>query len=457
LVVEGAGSWVETAYRPAFQKLAESQRVVVTYLGLEPTPPAWLIREPPTGTLTEFYLQAIDANRDRVKRDHPDAVFVVTPDTEHMNIAEQWVPFQGEAPSVGIIFVEKPFSDKMQTALDLKEKLERYLEYHPDDAPIIRGVDHYALPFFRVLSLGDRILNELPDDISKITFVMMETTMAEPERARTIRMGLTADMASHFFGILVGFSNVSPLSELQVKFAGQHRPLVHKVTETRLNSFDRETCSRLKFKVTLHDQFSLSGEELPVIECDCTVGKGQQATSKYVDIHSEDGTFLRIDLTRPGDLALPTGHGYPLRAIFAGRAESPDIELRTWDPHLANLGNEFALLGSIAIPEHAWNLYYSLVSSLFSADPDPLVFLLNIDEGVAVATAVEQCISALTDWQEQNAETIKAQNREDAMTADALSEARPTQWLRHPAGFTPEPLTNTGRRLRPSNHAGARQ
>jgi|GEM_PF-2306370 len=118
---------------------------------------------------------------------------------------------------VTCIVVEKPLANE-PLAADLAVKLSEVV-----DGSYCMGLDHYlakpparfVLSKFRAGELGDMI-----GEMREVRFSMIEGRGVEPERAATLKRGLSLDMAIHGFSLLLSLLNATgDVKEIEVKRA----------------------------------------------------------------------------------------------------------------------------------------------------------------------------------------------------------------------------------------------
>lgn len=293
ILVEGAGEWVEAAYRPVFQKLVAQGRPLTVFYADDTrwrAAPAW------TQKLEswEAYLDKADQRQLVLYGNlRPDAVVVVTPDFTHSDVAQHWV-----AGGIPLILVEKPFDSLLSNVERLFDALAR-----KQALVAVRGVDHYqfrASPFHDRIS---RVAAHLGGSPSAIRFFMTETRALESTRLRTLQFGLTLDMLPHLLALLAAFGDIFTIDDVEVIEAGQYTGMNEQQRKDLLE-FPNETYSvvRLTF-----EPFGSGGVRIPVT---AVVGKGFKEEVKYLEAEGANGNRIRLDFrkTRPQGAAYPIGY-----------------------------------------------------------------------------------------------------------------------------------------------------
>jgi hypothetical protein len=309
IVVEGAGDWVNEAYRVTFRNRAKDdpQRLSVFYADdtnwTKGVRPSWAKRDGDDGLAPwEVYLDKND--RDDALRYaalRPDAVFIVTPDSTHSVTARAWLD------KTPLIFVEKPFDSDVGNVEDLQFSFSR----RPNTEVI--GLDHYqfyAAPLHRLQSF---ITDFLGPSIQRVDFFLTESRGIEKGRERSLQHGLSLDLLPHCIALLTFFGDVRTIDEISAPRVWQYQPLYSygKDDENDFKDIDREfqneTGALIDF--TFQD-YSGSGTPVPVT---AVIGKGFKSDVKYLEVTSTNGHAMRIELK-----AEPEGYHdlYPLNAAF---------------------------------------------------------------------------------------------------------------------------------------------
>lgn len=294
VVVEGAGDWVDQAYRNHFTKLGGDGRLAVFYADdtrWKSRRPQWAGDSQTSNTMQswEVYLDKEDEGhflRYRLLR--PDVVFVVTPDFTHSAIAKYWL---GKTPTV---FMEKPFDSEIKNveALQIGLSHERTTE--------VRGLDHYKHYASPLVDMKQEIDDLLGVALARVEFYLTEDRAIEPERTRTLQYGLTLDLLPHLIALLTFFGDINSIDELVVLEASQYEPLDVP--------FRNETATRIRF--TFQD-YSGNGFRVP---CTAVVGKGFSQEIKYLEVTGRSSHAVRIDFRKHPDS--DPAPGYPWNSIF---------------------------------------------------------------------------------------------------------------------------------------------
>lgn len=334
IVVEGSGDWVEQTYLKLFRrKVEEEQKKLVVYYADDTTwkgsPPDWVVSKelrpweiylvktnledlakylmlrpytvPEKLQPWEIYLDKSNPE-DLAKYSmlRPDAVFVVTPDFTHSQIASQWLD------KTPLIFIEKPFDSQVGNVEELR------LDLQQRSATQIFGLDHYQFYALPVHDQRPEIDRHLGGALRKVEFYMTEDRRIEPGRAKSLQYGLTLDMLPHLIALLTYFGDIGKIDEIKVVEAGRYDPMEAGPRdgtngEDISKSFHSETYSRVEFTFQDH---SGNGFRVP---CKAVVGKGFASEVKYMEVTGINGNAIRIDLMqKPADGA----PDYPWDSLF---------------------------------------------------------------------------------------------------------------------------------------------
>lgn len=317
IVVEGSGDWVEQTYRKLFdRKVNQEQKELVVFYADDTS---WKDQRPdwanPAGLQPwEIYLDKSNAE-DLAKYSmlRPDAVFVVTPDFTHSQIASHWLD------KTPLVFVEKPFDSQVgnveQLRLDLKQR----------SATQIFGLDHYQFYALPVHDQRQEIDRHLGGALRKVEFYLTESRAIEEGRARSLQYGLTLDLLPHLIALLTYFGDVSKIDEIKVVEAGRYDPMEDAPREGTKGkdiseSFHSETYSRMQF--TFQDN-SGNGFRVP---CMAVVGKGFASEVKYMEVTGINGNAIRIDLGKKPEDADETGYPWDSLFFLQGNTANPEFD-----------------------------------------------------------------------------------------------------------------------------------
>lgn len=327
VVVEGAGDWVEQAYRDVFRKKVnrDGREMRVFYADDTRWKPRPKWAYPEAGGLEpwEVYLDknnASDAIRYAALR--PDAVFIVTPDFKHSETARQWLD---KAP---VVFVEKPFDSHIENVEDLQFSFAR----RPRTEVV--GLDHYqfyALPLKEMRKEIDEIVGTR---LRRVDFLLTEKRAIESDRVRSLQHGLSLDLLPHFIALLTFFGDITTIDEITVDRVWTYEPFEAHTRETPVRKeklagrFKNETGACLEFTFEDH---SGNGFRVP---CRAVVGKGFKRDVKYLQVTGAEGRALRIDLnkTRPEN-AVDEYQAGSLFFLAPGGIEPPRTVLPIPDPY----------------------------------------------------------------------------------------------------------------------------
>jgi predicted dehydrogenase len=313
LVVEGAGDWVEQAYRKAFMKtIAECAGTTLSVFYADDTrwkkKPAWAIEDLQAW---ETYLDKADPD-DYVRYTHlrPDAVFVVTPDALHAATASSWI---GKTP---MVFIEKPFDTDIRNVERLRSSIGKR-------ATEIIGLDHYQFYAGPLRSMRDRLRTIVGDAYHRIDFVLAEGQAIEMDRERSLQHGLTLDLLPHLFALLTFFCDIRTMDEISVPNVWRYDPMEARSRDGKEKRdieliFRNETAAVIDF--TIEDK-SGNGHRVP---CRAVIGKGFAKTAKFLEVTGITGNALRIDLSTDASTRPEAADGYPWKSVFFIRADEKE-------------------------------------------------------------------------------------------------------------------------------------
>lgn len=271
VVMEGAGDWVEKAYRTAFaraMKESVGSGLFVFYADdtrWKHSVPGWVTDLKPW----EAYLDKATAHDFAIYLNlRPDVVFIVTPDFTHSSLARGSL---GKSP---LIFIEKPFDSRLANVLDL------FVHLAQERGTAVVGLDHwlaYALP---LQTLKTAIVEHFDGALAEVTFYMAEDRPIERGRDRSLQFGLTLDLLPHLLALLTHFGDIASIDEIRVDYAGQYQPLVATDPASGASvdisgRYHSETASAVSF--TFED-YSGNGYRIPcraIACCDRAHGTGQ--------------------------------------------------------------------------------------------------------------------------------------------------------------------------------------
>jgi hypothetical protein len=283
VVIEGTGEWTERCYRPAVLEVSQkAQREIKVFYVNDET---WKAAPPWSGSphvrgkngerwLTEAYWDKSNPDHQRLYKglNAVDAVFVVTPDVTHAEIAKHWL---GKTP---VIFVEKPFDteaerfDGLLYAMALSELGGAY-------KTAVVGIDHYLMrltPLFAYLAPIAAALAGLKGT----AFEMTESKTIEPGREKTLALGLGMDLLPHFVALLQFLGPLQSIDAVRVLRAIQYRPLDR-------GKFDNETGLAGDCGIT-----DYVGAQLTANFC---AGKGIKPAFKRLLLQGASGDDVLID------------------------------------------------------------------------------------------------------------------------------------------------------------------
>lgn len=393
IVVEGAGDWVENAYRPLFKEKAQNSRLSVFYAddtSWKPRPD-WAKKD-----LRPWEIYLDKNNPDdalRYAQLRPDAVFIVTPDFTHSATARYWLD------KTPLVFVEKPFDANIQNVEGLQFSFAR----RPRTEVI--GLDHYqfyAQPLKRLQSQIDRHVGR---SLASVEFVLAEAKALEIDRVRSLQHGLALDLLPHLIALLTFFGDIRTIDEITIPKVWRYEPLDAYSTKKPIKKknveleFQNETGALVEF--TFEDR-SGSGYRVP---CRAVVGKGFERDTKYMEIRGTAGASLRIDLmTKVGDEPKKKYPGYKWGSLFfiddlrrgSRGASSADPHRRRSDLHLLKneQGNE--------IVEPLERRYNSLLDDLLEGTETASASSLSMSQGghiVRVLDRIWWAIQQSKPWQ----------------------------------------------------------
>jgi predicted dehydrogenase len=389
LLVQGAGDWVEKAFRPTFLALARDHELSVFYAddtSWRGTRPAWTRDLQPW----EVYLDKASPHDLALYHNvlaRVDAVFIATPDVTHAEIARECVRRR-----VPTIFIEKPFDSHRANV----ESLGREMGFHHRSKAVL-GLDHYMFYVAVLRDLMPDIQRHLGGSVTDVAFYMTETQPIEHERERSLQYGLTLDMLPHMLALLTYFGSVHTVDDIRVDAAGQYRPLISQDQQGQQHTgigawYRHETYARIRF--TYEDY---AGNRIP---CLGVVGKGLAQEVKYLEVRGVNGNAVRIDLgKRTGSPS-----AYPYDSIFfLVHATEPGVEaLSVVDPY--NTGRTLHIL-----PEPMAKLdrdrYKRLILDLIKGTDEVIANVLLFDEAYEVVKTLDRIWEAIQEakpyWQDR--------------------------------------------------------
>ena len=247
IVIEGTGKWTERVYMPAVRAIAEkaTRKINVFYANDETwaSAPDWgkslrIRGKKNEKWLTELYLNKsnLDHHRAYDRLRDLDAVFIVTPDVTHVEIAKHWL---GKTP---VIFIEKPFDTEADRFRDLLYSMA-LSEVDGAYKTAVVGIDHYLMRLSPLLNYLGPILAALGDGLAGVAFEMTEENPIEAGRERTLSLGLGMDLLPHFAALLLLLGPLTMMDLVRVLCAVQYVPLDR-------SKFDNETalagCCRIQ-------------------------------------------------------------------------------------------------------------------------------------------------------------------------------------------------------------------
>jgi predicted dehydrogenase len=308
LVVEGAGKWVDQAYRDIFRRKTSANGRDLRVFYADDTQwkgrPDWSYYGVNNGLEPwEVYLDKND-DKDALRYAmlRPDAVFVVTPDSKHAETARFWLD------KTPLVFVEKPFDSDVANVEDLQFRFAQ----RPRTQVI--GLDHYQFYALPLKELWNEIRNIVGDRIQSVDFILTEGHPIEIDRVRSLQHGLMLDLLPHLLALLTFFGDILTIDDIVVQRVWQYDPLEARSSdnpprvENIEHEFRNETSTRIEF--TFED-YTRNGFRVP---CHALVGKGFSTDVKYLEIRGVTGNALRIDLnkTRPrhADPKYPTAAAF---------------------------------------------------------------------------------------------------------------------------------------------------
>jgi len=287
IVIEGTGKWTERVYMPAVHAIAKNaaRKISVFYANDETwaSAPTWL--DPPRVRgrkgekwLTEHYLNKSNPDHRRLydRLRDLDAVFIVTPDVTHVEIAKHWL---GKTP---VIFVEKPFDTEADRFRDLLYSMA-LSEVDGDYKTAVVGIDHYLMRLTPLLNYLDTLLAALGGGLAGVAFEMTEENPIEPGRERTLSLGLGMDLLPHFASLLLLLGPLTAMDLVRVLCAIQYVPLDR-------SKFDNETA--LAGRCRIEDY---GGRSLEASFC---AGKSIVQPSKRFRLTGQSGNDVIVDFAQ---------------------------------------------------------------------------------------------------------------------------------------------------------------
>lgn len=380
VLVQGAGDWVEKAYRPTLISLVKDGHQLSVFYADDTSwkgeRPAW------THTLRpwEVYLDKAD-HHDRALYQNVlarvDVVFVATADVLHAEVATECV-----RRKVPLIFVEKPFDSHSAHV----ESLVREMGFLPLHRAVL-GVDHYMLYAVALRELMPILEPHLGGALGNVTFYMTETRPIERERERSLQYGLMLDMLPHLLALLAYFGAVQTVDDIQVLAAGQYAPLISQDRDgnhyEEIGAWYRnETYARVQFTFV-----DYAGNRVP---CLGVVGKGLAAEVKYLEVTGINGNAVRIDLGN----AAPHPTAYPSDSIFllADPGHPPCEAQKVVDPYDSTRSLYILLRPTARLDRER---YKKLLVDLIKGTDNVIANVLLLDEAYAIVQALDRIWGAI--------------------------------------------------------------
>ncbi len=296
VVIEGTGAWTESMYRKALHAIngsATEIKIKVIYINDEEWSkrPKWV--DGPDWKEWESYYSKADFARLYQQPGLPfggiAAVFVVTPDRTHAQVAQSWL---GKTP---VIFVEKPFETDVTKVQELLLSMAAN-EAETGSRTAVMGIDHYLLriaPIIRNGSLFQEHLAGLDGEFCRVCFDMTESGLIEFEREKTLELGLGIDLLPHFAAVLLPLGPLATIDFIRVTDAVQYDRLegVTKDHERKLlEQFENETgvVGSCRFK-------DFAGLDVEATFC---VGKGVSPPRKQLRLFGKSGQCVTFDFDK---------------------------------------------------------------------------------------------------------------------------------------------------------------
>lgn len=381
ILVQGVGDWVEKAYRPTFELVAGNQddRIKVFYIddtSWKGARPSWAQELEPWETYLDKSVSKDLAIYHNVLS-RADAVFVVTPDFTHSEIAKECI--RRRAP---LVLIEKPFDSHIENVESLMKEIGSLYRLRA-----VVGLDHYMFYAVELKNMMAEIQEHLGGALAAVEFYMAETKGIERGRERTLQHGLTLDMLPHMLGMLSFFGQVETIDDIKIIQAGQYEPLYNQDKDgnphANISSWYRnETYSRVKF--TFEDY---AGNRVP---CLGVVGKGFSEDVKYMEFVGVNGNAVRVDLMgkKPMD--------YPYDSIFfVSNPEHPSNNAdKVSDPY--NSARSLYILPS---PRRRLDRerYRRLIEDLIEGEDKVISNVLLLEEAYKIVSALDRIWWAIQD------------------------------------------------------------
>ena len=388
LLVQGAGEWVEKAFRPTFISLVEDHKLSVFYAddtSWRGERPAWTRDlRPWEGYLDKESAHDLALYRNVLAR--VDAVFIATPDVTHAEVAKECVRRR-----VPTIFIEKPFDSHRANV----ESLGREMRFHHRSRAVL-GIDHYMFYAAALQELMPDIQRHLGGALAQVVFYMTETQPIERERERSLQYGLTLDLLPHMLALLTYFGSVHTVDDIWIVAAGQYSPLISQDKQGKQYAeisawYRHETYARVHFTYA-----DYAGNRVP---CLGVVGKGFAQEVKYLEVRGINGNAVRVDLGKGTES--PTAYPYG-STFFLANPTAPVSEAQpVIDPY--DSSRTLSIL-----PEPMARLdrdrYKRLILDLIKGTDDVIANVLLFDEAYEIVKTLDRIWEAIQDakphWKE---------------------------------------------------------
>lgn len=286
IVVVGAGNWVKMKYAPALKPYRQRNECGLYFVYDTSYAAKQGLSQDQVDKYNRYTRENVEefeswgatcldwadeSNRARLRIVSPYAVFVVTADNTHCDVAEEWIDRAQN------IFVEKPFDIDPERIRRLRRNISS-----SGIQTVIKGFDHYLVRANQFKKMGTYLgLNEhLEGEIHEFRFHMLESLdRGMVERAASVQSGLVLDMGSHTPALVWPFGDPNTIRLDSIK-AGIYEPNPEKGVTTsgrEIMKSGLETFAEIKFTFT-----SIFGGTVKATAC---VGKcvGME-DEKYVEV-----------------------------------------------------------------------------------------------------------------------------------------------------------------------------
>ena len=200
IVVEGLGDVFWGQYwLPLSRLAAQPSRAQIWLVDIFPLKPQYV------DTISEYpsihFLNKSNPEDEKLYQEiTSDVVLISVPDAMHLKTTEEWLGENWWKNRAAVIFIEKPYDQDMDYAAKFQKK---FLEKYNELPCVVIPFDHYLAKISNFISNGQRCLQELGDELTRIEFSILESKIIDPpERAKSLKYGMIYDLLCHPLSII---------------------------------------------------------------------------------------------------------------------------------------------------------------------------------------------------------------------------------------------------------------